>query len=207
MTSDAKFWDQTANKYAASPIKDQAAYEHTLVETRKHLRRGDKLLEIGCGTGGTALLLADAVAHITATDVSANMIKIGADKAVEQQVGNVEFVQATPADPKLVAKSFDAITGFNILHLLPDLEGDLAALYARLKPGGLLISKTPCLADWKWRAVGRIAIPIMQFFGKAPYVSFLKGTDIEAKFVTAGFEIVTSGNHNAFSRFIVAKKR
>ncbi len=207
MTSDAKFWDQTANKYAASPIKDQAAYEHTLVETRKHLRPGDKLLEIGCGTGGTALLLADAVAHITATDVSANMIKIGADKAVEQQVGNVEFVQATPADPKLVAKSFDAITGFNILHLLPDLEGDLAALYARLKPGGLLISKTPCLADWKWRAVGRIAIPIMQFFGKAPYVSFLKGTDIEAKFVTAGFEIVTSGNHNAFSRFIVAKKR
>ncbi|AWZ00594.1 aklanonic acid methyltransferase DnrC [Rhodobiaceae bacterium] len=207
MTSDAKFWDQTANKYAASPIKDQAAYEHTLVETRKHLRPGDKLLEIGCGTGGTALLMADAVAHITATDISANMIKIAADKAVEQQVGNVEFVQATPADPKLVAKSFDAITGFNILHLLPDLEGDLAALYARLKPGGLLISKTPCLADWKWRAVGRIAIPIMQFFGKAPYVSFLKGSDIEAKFVTAGFEIVTSENHNAFSRFIVAKKR
>jgi len=207
MTSDAKFWDQTANKYAASPIKDQAAYEHTLVETRKHLRPGDKLLEIGCGTGGTALLMADAVAHITATDISANMIKIGADKAVEQQVGNVEFVQATPADPKLVAKSFDAITGFNILHLLPDLEGDLAALYARLKPGGLLISKTPCLADWKWRAVGRIAIPIMQFFGKAPYVSFLKGADIEAKFVTAGFEVITSENHNAFSRFIVAKKR
>lgn len=207
MTSDATFWDQTANKYAASPIKDQAAYEHTLVETRKHLRPGDKLLEIGCGTGGTALLMADAVAHITATDISANMIKIAADKAVEQQVGNVEFVQATPADPKLVAKSFDAITGFNILHLLPDLEDDLAALYARLKPGGLLISKTPCLADWKWRAVGRIAIPIMQFFGKAPYVSFLKGSDIEAKFVTAGFEIVTSENHNAFSRFIVAKKR
>jgi ubiquinone/menaquinone biosynthesis C-methylase UbiE len=207
MTSDATFWDQTADKYAASPIKDQAAYEHTLVETRKHLKPGDQLLEVGCGTGGTALILADAVAHITATDISENMIKIGAEKAAAQSVANVDFVQATPADSKLSAKNFDAITGFNILHLLPDLEGDLAALHARLKPGGLLISKTPCLADWKWRAVGRIAIPIMQFFGKAPYVSFLTGSDVEAKIAAVGFEIITSENHNAFSRFVVAKKR
>jgi ubiquinone/menaquinone biosynthesis C-methylase UbiE len=207
MTSDATFWDQAAEKYAASPIKDQAAYEHTLVETRKHLRPGDRLLEIGCGTGGTALLLADAVAHITATDISANMIKIGRGKAVTQQVTNVDFVQATPADPKLAAQTFDAITGFNILHLLPDLEGDLAVLRERLKPGGLLISKTPCLADWKWRAIGRLAIPIMQFFGKAPYVSFLKGSDVAAHIAAAGFEIVMADNHNAFSRFIVAKKR
>ncbi len=206
MTSDASFWDQTAEKYAASPIKDQAAYEHTLAETRKHLQPRDDLLEIGCGTGGTALLLADAVAHITATDISANMIKIGAEKAAAQGVANVDFVQATPADPKLAATTFDAIAGFNILHLLPDLERDLAVLRERLKPGGLLISKTPCLADWKWRAVGRIAIPIMQFFGKAPYVSFLKGSDVEAKIAAAGFEIVTSENHNTFSRFIVAKK-
>ncbi|WOF73871.1 class I SAM-dependent methyltransferase [Parvibaculaceae bacterium PLY_AMNH_Bact1] len=206
MTSDASFWDQAAKKYAASPIKDQATYEHTLAETRKHLKPLDDLLEIGCGTGGTALLLADAVAHITATDISANMIKIGAEKAAAQEVANVDFVQATPADPKLAATTFDAIAGFNILHLLPDLESDLAVLRERLKPGGLLISKTPCIADWKWRAVGRIAIPIMQFFGKAPYVSFLKGSDVEAKIAAAGFEIVTSENHNTFSRFIVAKK-
>lgn len=206
MTSDARFWDQTAEKYAASPIKDQGAYEHTLAETRKHLRPGDNLLEIGCGTGGTALLLADAVAHITATDISANMIKIGAEKAAAQNVVNVDFVQATPADPKLAAKTFDVITGFNILHLLPNLEGDLTALHERLKPGGLLISKTPCLADWKLRVVGRIAIPIMQFFGKAPYVSFLQGSDVDEKIVAAGFEIITSENHNTFSRFIVAKR-
>ncbi|MCE7997893.1 MAG: class I SAM-dependent methyltransferase [Rhodobiaceae bacterium] len=206
MTSDARFWDQTAEKYAASPIKDQVAYEHTLAETRKYLNSGDDLLEIGCGTGGTALLLADAVSHITATDISANMISIGAQKAAAQSVANVEFIQATPADTKLATKSYDAITGFNILHLLPDLEGDLLALRARLKPGGVLISKTPCISDWKWSALGRIAIPIMQFFGKAPYVCFLKGSDVEDKIEAAGFEIIVSENHNAFSRFIVAKK-
>lgn len=207
MTSDARFWDQTAEKYAASPIKDQDAYEHTLAETRKHLNPGDEILEIGCGTGGTALLLADAVSHITATDISANMISIGAEKATAQKVTNVDFVQATPTDPNLATKSYDAITGFNILHLLPDLDGDLRALRTRLKPGGLLISKTPCIADWKWRSLARIALPVMQFFGKAPYVSFLKGSDVEAKIEAAGFEIITSENHNAFSRFIVAKKR
>lgn len=206
MTTNADFWDSIAEKYAASPVKDQAAYEHTLAETRRHLKPTDRVLEIGCGTGTTALLLADAVAHITATDIADGMIKIAADKAAAQGVKNVDFLTAVPADPHFASQQFDAVLGFNILHLLPDLSADLAALRDRLKPGGLIISKTPCLGDWRWRAVGRIAIPIMQLIGKAPYVTFLKGSDVEDQLIAAGFEIVVSENHNAFSRFIVAKK-
>ncbi len=205
MTTNADFWDGIAEKYAASPVKDQAAYERTLAETRKHLRPTDKVLEIGCGTGTTALLLADAVGHITATDIAASMIKIAAKKAAAQGATNVDFLTAVPADPQFSSGQFDAVLGFNILHLLPDLPSDLAALRDRLKPGGLLISKTPCLGDWKWRAIGRIAIPIMQLVGKAPYVTFMKGSDVEEQLVAAGFEIVESENHNAFSRFIVAR--
>ncbi len=206
MNRDASFWDKTAEKYAASPVKDQEAYEHTLGETRKHLKPTDNVLEVGCGTGSTALLLADAVGSLTASDISGNMIAIANEKAADQGVGNVEFVEATPTDPKLAVQSYDAVLGFNIFHLLPDLRGDLAVLRDRLKPGGLLISKTPCIADWAWSPLVRLAIPVMQLFGKAPYVSFLKGADVEAAITVAGFEIITAENHNTFSRFILARK-
>jgi len=72
----AAFWDGIAKHYAASPIKDIASYEFTLQRTRSYLRPQDKVLEIGAGTGSTALLLASSVAHITATDLSAEMIKL-----------------------------------------------------------------------------------------------------------------------------------
>ena len=53
-----------APKYAKSPIKDVPAYEYTLGRTRSYLKPTDAVLELGCGTGGTALKLADAVAHL-----------------------------------------------------------------------------------------------------------------------------------------------
>lgn len=205
MTNDARFWDRAAAKYALSPIKDQDAYEHTLAETRKHLSLNDRALEIGCGTGSTAVLLAPGVATLTASDISGEMIKIAKEKAAAQNVTNLDFVQAVPTDAKLAKQPYDVVLGFNILHLLDDLPEDLKVLRARLRPGGLLISKTPCLGDWSFRLIARVAIPIMQLLGKAPYVSFLTGSELEAKIAAAGFEIVTADNHNAFSRFIVAK--
>ena len=64
------FWDRIAPKYAKSPVRDQQAYEATLARTRSYLGAEDKVLELGCGTGSTALILADAVAEYTATDLS-----------------------------------------------------------------------------------------------------------------------------------------
>ena len=78
--NDARFWDRTSRKYAASAILDRAGYERTLDRTRALLGSGDRVLELGCGTGTTALLLADDVQHYLATDISAGMIAIANEK-------------------------------------------------------------------------------------------------------------------------------
>ncbi|MBB5050595.1 cyclopropane fatty-acyl-phospholipid synthase-like methyltransferase [Afipia massiliensis] len=57
--SDARFWDRSSRKYAVSAIADQAGYERTLDRTRALLGPNDRVLELGCGTGTTALRLAD----------------------------------------------------------------------------------------------------------------------------------------------------
>jgi ubiquinone/menaquinone biosynthesis C-methylase UbiE len=94
MPNAAKFWDKVANKYAATPIKDVQAYERTMDRTRTYLSKKDSVLEVGCGTGSTALLLAGSVNRITASDISSNMIDIARGKAKDQRVANVRFIQS-----------------------------------------------------------------------------------------------------------------
>ena len=89
MTQAARFWNRHADDYAKKPIKDEASFHQTLDRTRSYLSSGDQVLEIGCGTGTAALLLAPSVAQITATDISSRMVEIGREKASAEAVENV----------------------------------------------------------------------------------------------------------------------
>lgn len=80
MTAQA-FWDRRAPKYAKQPIADPTAYEEKLCRVVARLRPTDCVLEIGCGTGGTARHLAQFAGQVTATDISAEMIRIAKDRS------------------------------------------------------------------------------------------------------------------------------
>lgn len=209
MTGTARFWDKRAEKYAAAKISDMAAYEHTLGLTRSHLRPADRALEIGCGTGSTALLLADAVARIDGTDISAEMVRIAAGKAREEGIANAHFRVASAADAVKNAGEYDVVLAFNILHLTPDIEGLFAMLHDRLAPGARFISKTPCVAEPSI-GVKRFAfaalIPAMRAVGFAPPVRRLSFAELEEAMNSAGFEIVQTDNRPAMSRYVVARR-
>ncbi len=147
MDRSEKFWDKTAEKYSKSDIKDKEGYHKTLQKTRKFLKRDAAVLEIGCGTGTTALLLSGSVNAMTATDISSNMIAIAKKKAKDQRIGNVNFLQSTIFDEKLKEGSYDVILAYNLMHLLEDTQGAMKRINELLKPGGLFISKTPCLKE------------------------------------------------------------
>ena len=207
MTSTENFWDKVAEKYSRQPIKDMDAYNQTLERVRHHLSAEDEVLEIGCGTGSTALLLADGVKRITASDISSNMIDIAKEKGRNQQVENVDFVQATPFDAVLENKSYDVVLAFNLLHLFEDAPAAVRRVGALLKPGGLFISKTPCLAERS--SMLALMVPIMRVFGKAPScVKFLSVPEVEACIANENFEIIETGSYPAApaSRFVVARK-
>lgn len=206
MRTAENFWDRAAEKYAKSPIKNMEAYNRTMERTRFHLSKGDSVLEAGCGTGSTALLLADSVKRIMASDISANMIDIAKGKAKAQQVENVSFVKATLFDDSLAEGSFDAILTFNFLHLLEDAPGAVRRIRALLKPEGLFISKTVCLAEQS--RLWRVVIYVMQKLGFAPYVRFLRIHELEELIVKEGFRIVETGDYpvSPAGRFVVVRK-
>ncbi|MCP5038204.1 MAG: class I SAM-dependent methyltransferase [Rhodobacteraceae bacterium] len=201
----AAFWDKIAAKYAAQPISDPVAYEETLARTRAYLEDSFRLLEIGCGTGGTALKLAPFVAHLTGTDISGEMIKIGRAKLGLDTPGNVDFLCAD-ANATVPGAPFDAICAFNILHLVPDLSATLHHLYDQTRPDGVVISKTPCIGEMS--IFVRAMIPIIKLFGKAPDVNGFRKAELEATFGEVGFEIVETGHFgkDQNTHFVVARR-
>lgn len=211
MQNTKTFWDGTAQKYARSPVRDMVSYEYTLERTRSYLRSSDQVLEIGCGTGSTALLLAPAVAHITASDLSDRMIDIARRKASEQVVSNVQFVASGIEEPVFEPGPYDAVLAFNVIHLLNDPARAMRRIHAMVKPGGYFISKTVCKpgkgTPLKLRLI-LMALPLMQWFGKAPFVNFMEIAELEQHVSDAGFKIIETGNYPKAppSRFIVAQK-
>lgn len=210
LEADARFWNKSASKYAVSPVADMAGYEKSLDRAASFLTPGAQVLEIGCGTGTTALRLAPFAGHITATDISQEMTAIARQKAAAKGITNVEFIAAPAGDSRFGGSTYDVAMAFNILHLVPDVDAALAQLSAGLKPGGLLITKTACLADMN--PLIRYAIPLMRLVGKAPAtVLVFSAKDLRAAIERAGFEILADERHASkgkdFRPFIVGRKR
>ena len=207
--ADTRFWDRVARKYAADPIKDMAWYERTLDCTRQYLRSTDSILELGCGTGTTALKLAPHVSRLVATDVSSEMITIAREKAAAQGCANAEFVVGSAHHARWPERAFDAVLAFNLLHLLTERPALFAKSTGLLKPGGLFITKAPCLAEMS--GLIRLAVPVLRVIGKAPNVEFFTAAELLNEIEAAGFTVVEQARHGSQRKdariFIVAKSR
>lgn len=208
LTQDAAFWNKIAEKYARDPIGDMENYDATLDRVRSHLTPTDRILEIGCGTGTTAVKLADSVGDYLATDISSEMCRLGEGRAQEAGLSNLHFATGVIEDGTLTPPgSMDAVLSFNHLHLVEDPARTLHAAHAALRPGGLLIAKTVCMSEtWKLRLL-RPLIGIMTLFGKAPStVRFFSVDEHDRMVEDAGFEIVETGFYAHPRRFVVARK-
>jgi ubiquinone/menaquinone biosynthesis C-methylase UbiE len=205
---DSRFWDRVARKYAARTIADLAGYERTLEATRRYLRPEHVVFEFGCGTGTTALRLAPSAARFMATDLSGEMIVLAREKAQAEACRNVEFAVASLEAAQWPDESFDVALGFNVLHLIKDRPAAIAGVRRLLKPGGVFISKTPCIGEMN--PLIRLAIPLLQAIGKAPYVDVVSGAQLERVIAEAGFDIVERARHGSKRKdaraFLVARK-
>jgi ubiquinone/menaquinone biosynthesis C-methylase UbiE len=210
ITSDARFWDRSSRKYARSAIADPNGYERTLERVRAHLRPGDSVLELGCGTGTTALRLADGVRSYLATDISGGMIAIADEKLAVESIPALSFRTATAEELVHEESRFDAVLGFNYLHLVRNVPGTLRSIQVLLKPGGLFISKTPCLGDMN-PLIRLLLLPAMRAIGKAPHVSSLGASALEQLIIGAGFDVLVRESHASKGKdqrpYIVARKR
>ncbi|MGD1850836.1 MAG: class I SAM-dependent methyltransferase [Cyanophyceae cyanobacterium] len=208
MAQSSGFWDKIAEKYSKEAIADEASYEKKLSVTREYFKPEMEVLEIGCGTGSTALLHAPYVKHIRAIDFSEKMIAIAQGKAADQNIENVTFEQSTIDDLDEANQSLDMVLGLSVLHLLKDKEGAIAKVYKMLQPGGLFVSSTACLGDsMPWFKIVALVGGIVRPLGLFPRVKVFTVDNLVGSLTQAGFAIDYQWQPSKEKAvFIVAKK-
>lgn len=197
-----RFWNKFAERYAARPLKNPAAYEAMLADVAARLAPQDRVLEIGCGTGGTAIALAPLVAQWRATDFSSEMIRIARAKPAAESA----IFEVTDASNAFDGGPFDVICAFNVLHLVEDMPQLLAQIHANLTSDGQLVCKTWCFADMKlWL---RIMFKALGLVGLFPGAASFSVADLRHALAVAGFEITDERQFGAHAQnpYFVARK-
>ncbi len=128
----------------ATTLKEEK-FKSLLVE-QASVRPGDRVLDVGCGTGTLALLLKKAVpkADVVGVDADSAALEIARRKATEAEV-EIEFHQALAWDAPFEPKSFERVVSSLVLHHLRDRDKlrTLQRVLAWLRPNGELH-----IADW-----------------------------------------------------------
>jgi SAM-dependent methyltransferase len=116
------------------------AVSQTLVELAG-IGPGDEVLDVAAGYGEPGVLAARAVTpggHVVCTDISADLLAIGRERAAAAGLDNLEFLECDAEALAFEDESFDAVLSRQGLQLLPDVAGVLARLRSFLKPHGRL---------------------------------------------------------------------
>ena len=96
-----------------------------------------RILDVGCGTGGTMKALA-GLAQWTGTDLNEYAVELA------RQRSNAQVFVAEAANLPFEDHTFDAVTALDVLVHIEDDLAALAEIRRVLKPGGTLITTVPC---------------------------------------------------------------
>ncbi|AYV33090.1 Demethylrebeccamycin-D-glucose O-methyltransferase (plasmid) [Streptomyces sp. ADI95-16] len=134
------------------------------------VRRGDRLLDAGCGPGGPSLQMAEETgATVTGVTISRFEADAGTRKAAERGLSGVASFEH--GDYARLGHhpdgSFDAVMAMESLQYAPDLSEALAELFRILRAGGALTMTDYTLApgvgrDERDQLADRLALPHLQ---------------------------------------------
>jgi len=174
-----------------------------VVEMAK-IKPGDKVLDVGCGTGNltlTAKKYAGASGSANGIDASPEMIELARKKAKRTgteavfDVGLIEMIAFPDA-------TFDVVISRLVIHHLPDdlKRQGFVEIFRVLKPGGLFF-----LADFNPPTNPALAHVTSALVG--PTMMQSNVWSIPSMLTEAGFVDVTSGpTRSAFLAFVSGKK-
>lgn len=158
----ANFWNKTSDGWrqiwgphihhgyypknqSLSPLQAQEKLIDKLIELFD-IKAGDKILDVGCGMGGSSIHLAKKFnVNVTGITLSSKQVDIATDIAKKDCVKNVSFkIEDALSLRTLKDNSFDVIWSLESCEQFCDKNLFLQQAYRVLKPGGTLILATWC---------------------------------------------------------------
>ncbi len=119
-------------------------FGHRTVE-RLELARGDRVLDVCCGAGASAIPAAESVGEegsVLGIDLAENLLTLAHAKARAKGLANIQFRVGDMLDPRIPESPFDAIICVFGIFFVPDMQAAARALWANVKSGGKLAITT-----------------------------------------------------------------
>jgi SAM-dependent methyltransferase len=125
-------WGARPRDWAATEEQQLPTYEAAI--RRAGIRVGQRVLEVGCGSGVFLRVAADRGARVAGIDASAALIDLARVRVPEAElsVGDMQFLPY--ADD-----TFDAATGFNAFFFAADMVAALREAARVIKPGAPVV--------------------------------------------------------------------
>jgi len=115
------------------------------------LRSGQRVVEVGCGSGNIACWVAQQIApagSVLAIDVAPDQIEQARKLARQRNLRNIEFQVADAYSPQLPENSFDIVYCRLVLSHLTRPAVALAAMRSLARPGGMVVCEEIDIACW-----------------------------------------------------------
>ena len=149
------------------PVGEQAI-------ARMNVPRGAMVLDVGCGSGWAARLMAEqaSAGHVIGIDVSDEMVRVAREQS--SRVANVEFQVASAEKLPFPDNTFTHAFSMESLYYYADIGKAASEIGRVLKPGGLFITvvdlykENPPTHQW----IETLKVPV-QLLGVEDYRSLL----------------------------------
>jgi ubiquinone/menaquinone biosynthesis C-methylase UbiE len=155
----------------AGAIRRRSEYDYTHFEylrsgkiigsmERGGLRVGGRVLDNGCGPGGTALSLAEEAEFVVGLDLDARFRDAGIRFARERRIGNAAFVQGDGSRLPFPDGSFDLVLSHSVIEHVVEAERYFRECFRVLRPGGGLYLSTQPYLSLTGCHLPRLKVPI-----------------------------------------------
>jgi ubiquinone/menaquinone biosynthesis C-methylase UbiE len=137
-------YNAAADHFDDGPLAFWDRYGQRTVE-RLSLAPGSSVLDVGCGSGASAIPAAIKVGpqgRVTGIDLAEQLLAIARSKSVAQDLHNVDFQRADMTALGYRDASFDAVVSVFSIFFVTDMVAEIRELWRLLRPGGKLAITT-----------------------------------------------------------------
>jgi phosphatidylethanolamine/phosphatidyl-N-methylethanolamine N-methyltransferase len=134
---ESRIYSDLAHLYDSVFGRAFVDHEHEVLESLP-FRPGHRVLEVGVGTG-ISLDAYPPYVHVTGVDPSAKMLAHAIGKTRENGWGHIDLREGDAQELAFPNNSFDWVTSFHVMTVVPDARRMFAEMVRVCKPGGRIV--------------------------------------------------------------------